>query len=257
MWTSAVLAIWKAYVNYTPDPFLGESLYMTHGCCLRWSVHGRSSCMFCAATSMLSMYGIRSWVLISTLSCFTETITNWLHYLGLWNWAQSRSSRNWITFHPLRRSCELPTYKVHGKLISFCSPGVTWPILSMISIPVAFCNSVVCSWNPYRSKTCYFSSPEDTFFMLHSMATSVVVYRSYVQSCTGLYRTKDKCTDGGDLWGLSTGFTQKRGLRYMARISSYSKAILLNPASSKAYFNRGIALSMLGKDEEASQDLQR
>ncbi len=121
MWTSAVFAIWTAYVNpdatehsgnSAPHPSsFNKSLRMTHRCCLRWSVHGRSSCMFCAATSMLSMYGIRSWVLISTLSCFTETVTNWLHYLGLWYWAQSRSSRNWITFHPLRRSCELPTYK--------------------------------------------------------------------------------------------------------------------------------------------------
>ena len=86
MWTSAVFAIWTAYVNpdatehsgnSAPQPSsFNKSLRMTHRCCLRWSVHGRSSCMFCAANSILSMYGIRSWVLISTLSCFTETVTN-------------------------------------------------------------------------------------------------------------------------------------------------------------------------------------
>ena len=39
-------------------------------------------------------------------------------------------------------------------------------------------------------------------------------------------------------------------------IVSYSKAIWLNPHYVKAYLNRGIALSMVGRDYEASRDLE-
>jgi len=39
-------------------------------------------------------------------------------------------------------------------------------------------------------------------------------------------------------------------------IQNYGKAIWLNPKYAKAYFNRGIALSMLGRDEEARQDFE-
>ena len=37
-------------------------------------------------------------------------------------------------------------------------------------------------------------------------------------------------------------------------VQNYSKAIRLNPNYTKAYLNRGIALSLLGRDEEAKQD---
>ena len=40
-------------------------------------------------------------------------------------------------------------------------------------------------------------------------------------------------------------------------VQSYSKAIRLNPKYAKAYLNRGIALSMLGREEEARRDLER
>jgi len=40
-------------------------------------------------------------------------------------------------------------------------------------------------------------------------------------------------------------------------ILNYSKAIRLNPKYAKAYLNRGIALSMLGRDEEARKDLEK
>ena len=40
-------------------------------------------------------------------------------------------------------------------------------------------------------------------------------------------------------------------------IQSYDKAIWLNPNYTKAYLNRGIAMSMLGRDEEARQDFER
>jgi tetratricopeptide (TPR) repeat protein len=38
---------------------------------------------------------------------------------------------------------------------------------------------------------------------------------------------------------------------------NYSKAIRLNPKYAKAYLNRGIALSMLGREEEARKDLEK
>ena len=40
-------------------------------------------------------------------------------------------------------------------------------------------------------------------------------------------------------------------------ILNYSKAIRLNPKYAKAYLNRGIALSMAGREEEARRDLER
>ena len=40
-------------------------------------------------------------------------------------------------------------------------------------------------------------------------------------------------------------------------ILNYSKAIRLNPKYAKAYLNRGIALSMLGREEEARRDLEQ
>ena len=40
-------------------------------------------------------------------------------------------------------------------------------------------------------------------------------------------------------------------------ILNYSKAIRLNPKYAKAYLNRGIALSMAGREEEARRDLDR
>ena len=40
-------------------------------------------------------------------------------------------------------------------------------------------------------------------------------------------------------------------------VLNYSKAISLNPKYAKAYLNRGIALSMLGRDEEARKDLEK
>jgi len=40
-------------------------------------------------------------------------------------------------------------------------------------------------------------------------------------------------------------------------ILNYSKAIRLNTKYAKAYLNRGIALSMLGREEEARRDLER
>jgi len=40
-------------------------------------------------------------------------------------------------------------------------------------------------------------------------------------------------------------------------IMNYSKAIRLNPKYAKAYLNRGIALSMAGREEEARRDLDR
>jgi len=40
-------------------------------------------------------------------------------------------------------------------------------------------------------------------------------------------------------------------------VQNYSKAIRLNPKYAKAYLNRGIALSMLGREEEASRDLEQ
>jgi tetratricopeptide (TPR) repeat protein len=40
-------------------------------------------------------------------------------------------------------------------------------------------------------------------------------------------------------------------------ILNYSKAIRLNPKYAKAYLNRGIALSMLGREAEAMRDLER
>ena len=40
-------------------------------------------------------------------------------------------------------------------------------------------------------------------------------------------------------------------------ILNYSKAIRLNPKYAKAYLNRGIALSMAGREDEARRDLER
>ena len=40
-------------------------------------------------------------------------------------------------------------------------------------------------------------------------------------------------------------------------VRNYSKAILFNPKYEKAYLNRGIALSLLGREEEAKRDLER
>ena len=40
-------------------------------------------------------------------------------------------------------------------------------------------------------------------------------------------------------------------------ILNYSKAIRLNSKYAKAYLNRGVAFSMLGREEEAKKDLQR
>jgi tetratricopeptide (TPR) repeat protein len=40
-------------------------------------------------------------------------------------------------------------------------------------------------------------------------------------------------------------------------ILNYSKAIHLNPKYAKAYLNRGIALSMLGREDEARKDLEK
>jgi tetratricopeptide (TPR) repeat protein len=40
-------------------------------------------------------------------------------------------------------------------------------------------------------------------------------------------------------------------------ILNYSKAIRLNPKYAKAYLNRGIALSMLGREDEARKDLEK
>ncbi len=40
-------------------------------------------------------------------------------------------------------------------------------------------------------------------------------------------------------------------------ILNYSKAIRLNPKYAKAYLNRGIALSMLGRENEARKDLEK
>ncbi len=40
-------------------------------------------------------------------------------------------------------------------------------------------------------------------------------------------------------------------------ILNYSKAIRLNPKYAKAYLNRGIALSMLGREKEARKDLEK
>ena len=40
-------------------------------------------------------------------------------------------------------------------------------------------------------------------------------------------------------------------------ILNYSKAIRLNPKYAKAYLNRGIALSLLGREDEARKDLEK
>ncbi len=40
-------------------------------------------------------------------------------------------------------------------------------------------------------------------------------------------------------------------------VLNYSKAIRLNPKYAKAYLNRGIALSMLGREDEARRDLEK
>jgi tetratricopeptide (TPR) repeat protein len=40
-------------------------------------------------------------------------------------------------------------------------------------------------------------------------------------------------------------------------VQSYSKAILLNPKYTKAHLNRALALFLLGRDEEATKDLER
>jgi tetratricopeptide (TPR) repeat protein len=40
-------------------------------------------------------------------------------------------------------------------------------------------------------------------------------------------------------------------------ILNYSKAIRLNPKYAKAYLNRGIALSMMGREKEARKDLEK
>jgi tetratricopeptide (TPR) repeat protein len=40
-------------------------------------------------------------------------------------------------------------------------------------------------------------------------------------------------------------------------VLNYSKTIRLNPKYAKAYLNRGIALSMLGREEEARKDLKK
>jgi tetratricopeptide (TPR) repeat protein len=44
---------------------------------------------------------------------------------------------------------------------------------------------------------------------------------------------------------------------YEEAVQSYSKAIRLNPKYTKAYLNRGISLSMLGREEEARRDLEQ
>jgi tetratricopeptide (TPR) repeat protein len=54
----------------------------------------------------------------------------------------------------------------------------------------------------------------------------------------------------------SIGWELHENGELQAAIHNYTKAIWLNPSYEKAYLNRGIALSMLGRDDEAKGDLE-
>ena len=54
---------------------------------------------------------------------------------------------------------------------------------------------------------------------------------------------------------IGSALHEQKKLEEAVRI--YSKAILFNPKYEKAYLNRGIALSLLGREEEAKRDLER
>ncbi len=55
----------------------------------------------------------------------------------------------------------------------------------------------------------------------------------------------------------STGWALHEDDRLNDAIQSYSKAIRLNPEYEKAYLNRGIALSMMGREDEAMRDFEQ
>jgi tetratricopeptide (TPR) repeat protein len=55
----------------------------------------------------------------------------------------------------------------------------------------------------------------------------------------------------------SIGWALHEQGRLEGAVFNYSKAIRLNPKYAKAYLNRGIALSMLGREEEARKDLEK
>jgi len=56
---------------------------------------------------------------------------------------------------------------------------------------------------------------------------------------------------------LSAGNSHFEGEQLEAAVASYSKALWLNPNYTKARLNRGMALSMLGREEEARKDLEK
>jgi tetratricopeptide (TPR) repeat protein len=71
---------------------------------------------------------------------------------------------------------------------------------------------------------------------------------------------------GRVLWGNSEliadvyhsiGWALHEQGKFEGAILNYSKTIRLNPKYAKAYLNRGIALSMLGREDEARKDLQK
>jgi len=71
---------------------------------------------------------------------------------------------------------------------------------------------------------------------------------------------------GREAWGekelvadiyLSAGNSQFEGGQLEAAVASYSKALWLNPNYTRARLNRGMALSMLGREEEARKDLEK